>query len=136
MRLFASAVGIILACAFVSGCNFSHSDKLVGPYAVFSLETITDSQIVTLNADGSVDAVVIPEYVFAIGSDQNFIIAKRNIRERNSKAVEFYIIRVTDRQVFGGLSEDEFDKRRVELNVPTGLKFTVDTSTHGSGGLV
>ena len=115
---------------FVGGCPFHgpiYEEDLVNGYAVWALDVMQDAAIVLKDKGGSGGTVVVPHMVFAYGWNDDFIIAKQHPEKKDRKVdisiTYWYIIEVASGDVHGPLNEDEFDKLRTELNVPSELSF-------------
>lgn len=109
---------------FLLGCGgFSQESKIVKDYALFSLESTTDTMLVRKKENENMEVIVKP-FVFAIGWDNNFIIVKRNDIALKMKKVEFYIINVNNDLIYGPYTSDEFNAERKVLGVSEKLDFT------------
>ena len=67
--------------------------------------------------------------VFAAGWNDEYIIVKQHpmgpgAASSDRSVTNWYIVRISDDNVFGPLTEDEFVAKRVELGVPGTLSFT------------
>jgi hypothetical protein len=113
-----------LAAYAISGCGHygCYLEHLTGHYDLFAPLDM-ESMAIWRESLGRV-----PASVFAVGWDDQFILAKQHPRagypapaERN--VTHWYIIRVTNDEVFGPLTESEFAAKRAELGVPDSLAF-------------
>ena len=111
---------------------FDHgSDKIVGRYIVLWID-LQENQ--TISEQDEIDSpnssTVIPEYVFAVGHNQDFIIAKQKPNngfdggyEVDTKTTNYYIVDVnrkilkTGKNVFGPLDINKFDSIRTVLRI-------------------
>jgi hypothetical protein len=111
---------------------FDHgSDKIVGRYIVLWID-LQENQ--TISEQDEIDSpnssTVIPEYVFAVGHNQDFIIAKQHPTngfdggyEVDTKTTNYYIVDVnrkilkTGKNVFGPLDINKFDSIRTVLRI-------------------
>ncbi len=127
MRIPIAIFIIIQLC----GCGpFSQESGLVKDYKLFSLESLYDTNLVK-GTVGGVEKEVIPCYVFAVGWNDDFIIAKRNPQHLKQKKIEWYIVETANNMVHGPYNEQEFRVKRNELGVPVDLSFTINTENHG-----
>ena len=109
----------------------SDSDEILGNYIIGWIdleETRSISERVEKNSSGSVG--LIPEYVFAVGNDKRYIIAKQhptsgfeNGFEINTSITNYFIIDASksalynQENVFGPLNKNEFDSLRKKWNI-------------------
>jgi hypothetical protein len=114
----------------------SGSDRITGKYIVLWIDLQENqgiSEEVELNSSSSIGLV--PEYVFAVGHDNDFIIAKQhptsgfeNGFEIDTTITNYYVIDMnrkilkTGEKVFGPLSLAQFDSIRPELKIQN-IKF-------------
>jgi len=125
---------LILLTAGLTSCFglFDHgSDKIVGRYIVLWIdlqETQTISELDEFDSSSSTE--IIPEYVFAVGHNQDFIIAKQHPTNGfeggskvDTKITNYYIVDVnrkiikTEKNVFGPLDINKFDSLRTVLRI-------------------
>ena len=110
----------------------SGSDKIIGRYIVLWID-LPQNQMLSkqdeLHSSGSSE--IIPAYIFAVGHDNNYIIAKQhptNGEEGGYKihpdTTNFYIIDITNNidKTFGPLTLFQFDSLRIKLGIQN-LKF-------------
>jgi hypothetical protein len=75
--------------------------------------------------------ILIPETVYAVGWNSDFIIAKQHPHDPpdgtgpNKSQTNFYILRVVDGKLFGPLSEEKFNLERSSQNLPDDLQFSL-----------
>jgi hypothetical protein len=109
----------------------SGSDRIIGKYITVWIDTYENQSIseeIELNSGSSIG--VIQEYVFSVGHNEEFIIAKQHPTngfekgfEINTKITNYFIIDMNRKilkkgeKVFGPLNEKEFNKLRKELNI-------------------
>lgn len=118
---------ISLICLY--GCGpFSQESRLVGSYFILSLECTGDA--ILLKRDAAGQSPVIEDYVFAVGWNDDFIIAKRYNRSTNSGKVEWYIIKVDGDIIVGPLEQEVFDEKRKNLKVPDDLDFSIEDTDY------
>jgi hypothetical protein len=124
---------IVFLLLIFAGCgSFGQTDQIIGDYVIYSQDSLSDSQIMRKNKNGTLTSVIEP-YVFAIGWDNNYIIAKRNIRTLGQKKVEWYIINVSTDNLFGPFSEEVFKEKKRQLGIPDNLGFRINTEFYGEG---
>ena len=76
--------------------------------------------------------VVVNATVFAVGYDNDFIIAKQHPREFtkpiDKSITNYYIISINDYcdEAIGPLTLEQFNKKRKALNVSDSIKFTIE----------
>ncbi|MCA9402858.1 MAG: DUF3997 domain-containing protein [Candidatus Omnitrophica bacterium] len=83
-----------------------------------------------LKRDAAGQSPVIEDYVFAVGWNDDFIIAKRYNRSTNSGKVEWYIIKVDGDIIVGPLEQEVFDEKRKNLKVPDDLDFSIEDTDY------
>ncbi len=125
---------LILLTTVLTSCFglFDHgSDKIVGRYVVLWIDLQETQSIYEqddLNSSGSTE--IIPEYVFAIGHNKDFIIAKQHPTNGfeggykvDTKTTNYYIVDVnrkilkTGKNIFGPLDINKFDSIRTVLKI-------------------
>lgn len=107
----------------------SNSEKIIGNYEVLWIDT-PNSRAVCERYSSTGSTVLIPEYVFAIGHNSEFIIAKQhptNGFENNHKIdkskTNYYIVDIRNAsKVLGPLNKSTFHKKVLELNI-SGIEF-------------
>jgi hypothetical protein len=129
MRIACSVACLTLAGCF--GLFDSASNTIIGRYKVAWIDLQEQQFICEVSEESSTNCVtLVHEYVFAVGHDDNFIIAKQhptsgfeNGFKINSSVTNYYIID-TKRQenknfkkVIGPLTMEQFDQKRKELKI-------------------
>jgi hypothetical protein len=119
---------------FLTGCfglGDSGSDRIIGKYIVLWID-FPENQIISeqveMNSAGSIQ--VIQEYVFAVGHNDDYIIAKQHPTsgfeggyEINTKITNYFILDMNRKvstvgeNVFGPLNQNEFDSLRKTLKI-------------------
>jgi hypothetical protein len=108
----------------------SGSKRITGDYILIWIDLQENQGIIKeWNNTGSGETVI-PEYVFAVGHNEDFIIAKQHPTsgfeggyEINDNITNFYIIDINnktqkiDKNIFGPLTKQKFDSLRMELNI-------------------
>ena len=124
---------ILLATVLISCFGlFDHgSDKIVGKYIVLWID-LQECQSISEQSeiDSPNSTTVIPEYVFAVGHNEDFIIAKQHPTNGfnggykvDTKTTNYYIIDMnrkilkTGKNVFGPLDINKFDSIRTVLKI-------------------
>ena len=126
--LFITTFFILNSCF---GLWDSDSDEIIGNYIVGWIdleETRSISERFAKNSRGSV--VLTPEYIFAVGNNERYIIAKqhptngfRNGFKINTKITNYFIIDASKsaqynaENVFGPLDKKQFDSLRKKWNI-------------------
>ena len=109
----------------------SRSERITEDYILIWID-LQESQCVIREWDSYSGETIIPEYVFAVGHNDDYIIAKQHPTagfegsyKINDKITNYYIIdiksntRKTDLNVLGPLTKEEFDTLRNELKIST-----------------
>lgn len=120
---------LILGLSSCFGLFDSGSDEIIGKYKVVWID-LKENQIICEESQSNSSSCIqiIPEYVFAVGHNSNFIIAKQhptsgfeNGYKIDTSITNYYLIniKITDnrRKVMGPLSEDEFSQTRKMLGI-------------------
>ncbi|MEK8179910.1 DUF3997 domain-containing protein [Flavobacterium buctense] len=110
----------------------SEHQKIIGDYEVGwnDLESNRSIHKLIKNCDGCSE-VIIENYVYAVGHNEKYIIAKQ-IQNFNGET-RYFIIDIkknkisSQKGIFGPLSETEFEKTRKELQIES-LKFDLNFS--------
>lgn len=125
---------LLLTSLLVTSCFGlfdNNSDRIIGKYIVLWID-LPQNQFISeereLNSSSSM--VLIEEYVFAVGHNNDFIIAKqhptsgfKNGFEINTKITNYFIIDMNRKilkkgeKVFGPLTEIKFNELRQELKI-------------------
>jgi len=129
---------IILVGLTLSSCYLfdSGSDKIIGNYKVLWIDIFSNQIICEADKENSTScSQLIGEYVFAVGHNSNFIVAKqhptngfKNGYEVDTSVTNYFVIDINGKitksgdKVIGPLSKKEFDKTVSELNIET-IKF-------------
>ena len=126
---------LLLSALACGGIGMAYDYDLVGEYAVWAPDRLTDAAIVQKVPESSSGTVVVKSMVVAFGWDDAFIIAKQHpkLEESNELAqsaevdtsvTHWFIIDVANGDVHGPLTEDEYWARRQALDVPEVLEFS------------
>lgn len=127
MRSLSVILIFLLTSCF--GLFDSGSDKIVGNYEVMWVDVLEQRAICEKSENSSSSwEVLVTEYVFSAGHDNNFIIAKQHPLVDRKPGEEFKIdttvtnyfiidMRKTTGKVIGPLTLEEFIKQRKELNI-------------------
>ncbi len=121
---------IFLTFIVLGGCIFDSGEKWKdSPYIVIWID---DGKNMTLNYEvgdgGSVERV--GKKIMAVGSNKKYIVVKQN-PDGNSAITKYYFVDRNkdhkyadpDEAVVGPLTEEEFEKRKVQLKLPDFQKF-------------
>ena len=132
-------LAIILVCFFsfkscLFGDNPSSSTKITEDFWLEWFENPTHQRIL-LSEDGMIGNVIVDKTVFAVGCNNDFIIAKQDVKNENDSiqsTINYIIIDLRnyvkdDINSFDvhTLNERGFPIMREYLNVPTDLDFTI-----------
>lgn len=109
--------------------NPSESELIIGNYFVEWNDLVANRAIVEkTEKDSPYSSGIISNYVFAVGNNSDFIIAKQHPYLNDLTVTKYFIIDIKKREskknssVIGPLEKEEFDKKRIELNISE-LKF-------------
>lgn len=126
-----SLVILVPALALLGCCcgHFwpAHDESLAGPYRLCA-PMDRESMGVWLRDDSGLRQRI-PATVFAVGWNDQFILAKQHPRgqglvQPDTSVTDWYILRIADDKFWGGMTESEFAAKRDELGVPSNLGFT------------
>jgi hypothetical protein len=121
-NLAAIAIGLTpVACHL----GFAYEEKLIGDYGLIAVD-VMEQMSVSKFRNGTGGVAVINETVFAVGCNNEFLIAKQhpNRGKIDRSVTNFYILRVSDGELFGPYTESEYRKARQWLRLPESLQFT------------
>lgn len=119
---------LMMNSCFVSDSN---ANRIIGNYEVIWIDVQEQQFICKRDIEYPTDCLlVVPEYVFAVGHNNDFIIAKQHPTkgfkggfEIDTTITNYYIVDIQKREVIkkneviGPLSKNEFDKKRAELHI-------------------
>ena len=121
------SLATIIIVLWPVACNlgFAYEEKLIGDYGLIAVD-VMEQMSVSKFRNGSARVAVINETIFATGWNDEFLIAKQhpNPGRIDRSVTNFYILRVTDGELFGPYTESEFRKARHRLQLPESLQFT------------
>ena len=122
---------MILGILTLNSCFIfdSDSDKIIGKYEVLWIDT-PNTRAVCERYSSTGSIVLIPEYVFAVGHNSEFIIAKQhptngfeNGYEIDKSKTNYFIVDIrNESKVFGPLNKSDFSKKVSELDIG-GIEF-------------
>ena len=115
----------------------AYHQTLAHGYSLFAMDNGTDVAFVR-DGDHGVQFIVDPR-VFAVGWDEQFFVIKQhpdpafgpkdaialNRTLMSLSETRFFILRVTDHQLFGPFDETSYSKQRTALGVTPALSFTL-----------
>ncbi len=117
---------LILGILILNSCFIidHDSDKIIGNYEVLWIDT-PNTRAVCKRYSTTGSAVIIPEYVFAVGHNSDFIIAKQhptngfeNGHEIDTSKTNYFIITIKNQsKVYGPLNIASFNTKVEELNI-------------------
>lgn len=122
----ASRLITLALVTLLSGCGLIHDDHLVGRYHLMA-ENVPEQMKVSYyfpHEEGWIGRI--PETVFAVGWDKDYIVAKQHPKN-NRRVTHFYYLDITRdsadaglrASVTGPLTEAEFIRKQAELHLPT-----------------
>jgi hypothetical protein len=104
--------------------NPGESELIIGNYFVEWNDLVANRAIVEkTEKDSPYSSGIISDYVFAVGNNSDFIIAKQHPYLNELTVTKYFIIDIKKREsgknnsVIGPLEKEEFDKKRIELNI-------------------
>ena len=121
-------VGVITSCWYQ---GLAYKEQIQDYYYLIATDDEKYMSIAYNDYGGSAYLNIIPSTVFAVGYNENFIIAKRHPSQFsepiNKNITNYYIIPIKNNpnnNAIGPLSLEQFYEKRKELNVPDSVKFT------------
>ena len=139
MKQYSQKILILIILASLTGCFGlfdSGSDRIIDKYIVLWIDT-QESQNISeqFEINSSSSSQIIPEYVFAVGHNNEFIIAKQHPTagfdggfEIDTSITNYYVIDMNRKilkngnKYFGPLNKMKFDSLTLKLNI-TDIKF-------------
>lgn len=120
----ALGVALVLARLLLSH-GWEYEQKLAGDYLLLATDVREQMNVSQLLPNG--DAVgVIPATVFAVGWNDEFIIARQRApADGRQGPASFYLLRVPDGALWGPLTAEQFAAERLQQQVPASLDFTL-----------
>jgi hypothetical protein len=119
-----AALAVITLAGCAPGALYLHDEPIEGPYRLRALVDAAETHICYERANGACD-LRIPERVFAIGFDEDFIVAAVHPLNDESETAFYYIVRDFDgpradvkRAVRGPFENDAFVEEMREHGVP------------------
>ncbi|MDR2118916.1 MAG: hypothetical protein LBP25_05235 [Tannerellaceae bacterium] len=131
---YKSLSGLLILCLLIllTAC-FSHEEQLVYNYYFVAVDGDEDMTL-SYKLESGDYVEVVPPTVFSAGYNDDFIIAKLHPMydwSVNRMLTVYYIIPLKfkvhpspDENRIGPLSEEEFESKKIELNIPDDLRFT------------
>ena len=124
---------IVIISFLINSCSWldeSQHQKIIGEYEVGWNDLESNRSITKLikDCDGCSEGII-ASYVYAVGHNQNYIIAKQ--LENSQTKTSYYIIDIKKNQansqkgIFGPLNETEFEKTKKDLKIES-LKFDLN----------
>ena len=122
-RLIARFIVAVGVCALPS-CGFVYDQDIAGPYRLVAIDVYEQMSVCyTLNSGDCVGRV--PSTVFAVGSNDSYVVAARHPGNDRGRTEYFYIIRSLDRlyadpsvAVRGPYNATSFRAERSRLGLP------------------
>ncbi|WP_092447530.1 DUF3997 domain-containing protein [Winogradskyella sediminis] len=118
---------ILQSCYFGAGLV---EKEITDDYWLFANNTL-DEMSIWFNAEKYSNRLIVPETVFALGENGDFIIAKshpKNLESGIDKSVTYYHIIEVDKkspEQSPNLTLEQFENKRKELNIPNDLDFDI-----------
>ncbi len=127
MRRIIISTLLYLIVFSVSGCRgFAYEKRMVGKYGLVATDVMEQMSVCKFHSNGA--TVLIPKTVFAVGWNDDFIIAQQHpceLNRINREETCFYILRISDEMVEKYSDEQSFQEGRKRLNVSGKLGFTL-----------
>ena len=131
---FKNILLLFLTVSFLTGCLFdSSSDRITGKYIVLWIDLPQNQMIAKEDKlHSSNSSTILEPYVFAVGHNENFIIAKQHPTNGfeggykiHTDTTNYYIIDIYKEidKVFGPFTLKQFDSLRTKLKIEN-LQFT------------
>ncbi|MDE3182018.1 MAG: DUF3997 domain-containing protein [Bacteroidota bacterium] len=119
---------LFLTVSFLTGCLFdSHSDRIIGKYEVIWIDLPQNQMLAKEDKLHSSSAsVILDPYIFAVGHNENYIIAKQHPTNGfeggyiiHTDTTNYYIIDIYKERdkVFGPLTLKQFDSLKTEFKI-------------------
>ena len=118
---------ILQSCYFGVGLV---EKEITDDYWLLANNTL-DEMSIWFNAEKYSNRLIVPETVFALGENGDFIIAKshpKNLESGIDKSVTYYHIIEVDKkspEQSPNLTLEQFENKRKELNIPNDLDFDI-----------
>lgn len=129
MTILIKNILLLLWAFFVlTGCLFdSSSDRIIGKYKALWIDLPQNQMLVKEdNLHSSSSSTLIESYIFAIGHNKHYIIAKQHPTNGfeggytiHTDTTNYYIINIDNGKdkIFGPLSLKQFDSLKTKLNI-------------------
>lgn len=119
------AVSLLAASALsLSGCGFVRDEDIGMPYRLVAVDAPGQVSLSFALPDGTTIGRI-PPVVFAVGSDERFVVAQRHPLGDRSATEYYYLIRTNDmayadrvKAVRGPFTREQFELERLELSLP------------------
>ncbi|WP_156109301.1 DUF3997 domain-containing protein [Polaribacter sp. Hel1_85] len=118
---------ILQSCYFGAGLV---EKEITDDYFLFANNSL-DEMSIWFHAEKYSNRLIVPETVFALGENGDFIIAKshpKNLKSGINKSVTYYHIIEVDKkstEQSPNLTLEQFENKRKELNIPKNLDFEI-----------
>ena len=129
---------ILILCSGCFGLFDSGSKTICGKYKLVWIDFQEDQGIIEEFENSGSGETIVPEYVFSVGHNENFIIAKQHPTSGfdtghiiDTSIINYFIIDMNKKvllshdKVLGPLTKNEFDSLRIELNI-SNIKFDIN----------
>ncbi len=132
MRNTNKIIGIFLLL-FLESCYFGVGlveREITDDYFLFANNTL-DEMSIWYHAEKNSNRLIVPETVFAVGENGDFIIAKSHPKTTDNginKSVTYYHIIEVDKKSFEqspNLTLEQYKNERKKLNIPNDLNFDI-----------
>ena len=118
---------------FFMGCQgTAYEEELVADYSLRAIDVKSGMSVYYMDEEYLIG--IVQSTVFAVGHNDEFIIAKQHpedFPEIDKSITNYFIIplkdkvgRSAEKNVIGPMSKENFERKRVELNIPESLTFT------------
>ena len=115
---------ILIGILTLNSCwnNPSEHDLIIGNYYVGWIDMVSNRAIVYQYDSNSYKGIV-PSYVYAVGNNSDFIIAKQHPYSNDLSVTKYFIVDLNKElrrdkdAVIGPMNEKEFDKKSIELKI-------------------
>lgn len=130
LRQIISISGIIIVMIFIACIPNSNSKRIKDVYILSHIDGYKNQSIIKEYNNSGSGEEVIPEYVFAVGNNDDYIIVKQHpvsrvnaVPEINASITNYYVIDLNnvqafkDENIYGPLTEDEFIALQISLGI-------------------
>jgi len=134
MKIILKYTWIVLLVLLLS-CGSIDKEHIIGNYYLTAVDYVDEGKDLSYNLGSGNFVGVVGPTVFAVGYNEEYIIAKQHPREfpslHDKSTINYFIVPINnkvhqspDENKIGPLTELEFIEKRKELGIPEDLTFT------------